>query len=236
EYGQVLRIWGTEFSLSGQYLYVSTNDTIAMLYQYDLYASNVSASRITIDSFAGFPWPGGMLRLAPDNKIYYSMAWYDGFNNNFPYPDTAYNMYNMNLSVINNPDQPGLACNFTPFSFYLGGKRTYWGLPNNPDYELGPLAGSACDTIVGVIEDKPLLIKELKIYPNPVKDVLYFTIAANEKITEVKIFDAKGKEVLNVATHQQRIDVTNLPPGLYLLKVITNSEVYNAKFVKVNGN
>nr|MBA3901795.1 hypothetical protein [Bacteroidota bacterium] len=52
EYGQVLRIWGTEFSLSGQYLYVSTNgDTVSYLYQYDLFASNIAISRITIDSF-----------------------------------------------------------------------------------------------------------------------------------------------------------------------------------------
>jgi hypothetical protein len=54
----------------------------------------------------------------------------------------------MNLGVINSPDSAGLACDFQPWSFYLGGKRTYWGLPNNPDYDLPALAGSLCDTLV----------------------------------------------------------------------------------------
>lgn len=41
----------------------------------------------------------------------------------------------------------GTACDFQPYSFYLGGKRTYWGLPNNPNYELPALDGSLCDTL-----------------------------------------------------------------------------------------
>ena len=38
-----------------------------------------------------------------------------------------YSQYNMNLSVIENPDVVGVGCNLNLFSFYLGGKRTYWG-------------------------------------------------------------------------------------------------------------
>ena len=62
----------------------------------------------------------------------------------YPYDSTDYYPENMSLSVINQPDQRGgaAACDFQPYSFYLGGKRTYWGLPNNPNYDLGPLAGS----------------------------------------------------------------------------------------------
>jgi hypothetical protein len=231
-------IWGSAISPSGQYLYVLTYDTVAMLYQYDLYSSNIPLSRITIDSFAGFPQPGGKLRLAPDNKIYYSMAWSDGINYNFPYPDTAYNMYNMNLSVINDPDQPGLACNFTPFSFYLGGKRTYWGLPNNPDYELGPLAGSVCDTIVGVSEPDPPPKDGLLVFPNPVTDVLYFNphtstgSVTGNFISDHIIYNSIGEIVLTLPSHQRKVDVSHLPAGLYFLKVTTKDKVLNAKFVK----
>jgi hypothetical protein len=231
-------IWGSAISPSGQYLYVSTYDTVAMLYQYDLYSSNIPLSRITIDSFAGFPQPGGKLRLAPDNKIYYSMAWSDGINYNFPYPDTAYNMYNMNLSVINDPDQPGLACNFTPFSFYLGGKRTYWGLPNNPDYELGPLAGSAYDTIVGVSEPDRPPKDGLLVYPNPVKDVLYFNpptstgSVTGNFISDHIIYNSIGDIVLTFPSHQRKVDVSHLPSGLYFIKVTARDKVFNAKFVK----
>ncbi|MBK7969788.1 MAG: hypothetical protein IPK08_13070 [Bacteroidetes bacterium] len=87
------------------------------------------------------------MRLAPDDKIYCSLNYYDGINT-YPYSDSLNNQFNQNLCVINDPDSAGLACNFTPFSFSLGGNETYWGLPNNPDYDLPALAGSPCDTLV----------------------------------------------------------------------------------------
>jgi hypothetical protein len=238
EYGEVLRIIGSEFSQLGQYLYITRQDTISYLYQYDLYSFNIPASRLTIDSFTAVPWAAGFIRLAPDNKIYYSCAWNDGWNYNFPYPDTVYNMYNMNLSVINDPDQPGLACNFTPFSFYLGGKRTYWGLPNNPDYELGPLAGSICDSIVGLNESDPPPKDGLLVYPNPVKDVLYFnphtsaSSVTGNFVSDHIIYNSIGDIVLTFSSHQRKVDVGHLPSGLYFLKVTTKDKVFNAKFVK----
>jgi hypothetical protein len=88
------------------------------------------------------------LKRGPNDKIYLSSAYIDSMNNwNYPYPDSVYNNYNMNLSVIQEPDSAFPTCNFTPYSFYLGGKRTYWGLPNNPNYDMGVVAGSPCDTL-----------------------------------------------------------------------------------------
>ena len=139
--------WGAEYSLNGQYLYVSQSIPVSYIYQYDTYVSNIQATRKTIFTFNQFPNAGGALKRGPDGRIYYAVAWNDSVHFNFPYPDTAYNMYNMNLGVINQPDLPDTTCDFRPFSFYLGGKRNYMGLPNNPDYDLGPLVGSGCDTL-----------------------------------------------------------------------------------------
>ena len=64
-----------------------------------------------------------------NNKIYVSItAW--------GYPNNVYDTIIMNLSVINNPDSLGTACNFAPYSFNLSGKRAYPGLPNIPNYGL----------------------------------------------------------------------------------------------------
>ena len=99
-----------------------------------------------------FPrYAGGDVKRAPDGKIYFSIA-YVNAGVSYPYPDSVYNNYNMNLSLINSPDSFGTACDFQPYSFYLGGKRTYYGLPNNPDYFLGPKIGSPCDTITAISE------------------------------------------------------------------------------------
>jgi gliding motility-associated-like protein len=139
------KYWSAEFSGSGRYLYLASlpdnNDPsdFNYLFQYDLEAPDIPASKFTVTSFQlsnPFTQHFGTLKRAPDNKIYLATAYFYGYA--LPYHDSVYNYINMNLSVINEPDAPGAACNFTPFSFYLGGKRTYWGLPNNPDYELGP--------------------------------------------------------------------------------------------------
>lgn len=226
------RFWSTAFSSSGQYLYVSTSDSASCLYQYDLFASNIPASRITIDSFYDFAWGGGTLKLAPDNKIYYSIAWNDGVNFNFPYPDTAYNMYNMNLSVINDPDQPGLACNFTPFSFYLGGKRTYWGLPNNPDYELGPMAGSMCDTIVGVSEVYLPLKDEFYFYPNPAKDEIKINYACKSNCV-VEIIDITGRIVLNKIINEKLISLQKIPGGTYYIALKEDNKTVARDLIQI---
>ena len=90
----------------------------------------------------------GLLQLGPDDKIYIS-CFYSANDCGYDYLfcDTTWNNVNTNLSVINSLDSLGAACNFQPFGFNLGGHRTYYGLPNNPNYELKADSGSACDTL-----------------------------------------------------------------------------------------
>jgi hypothetical protein len=116
------------------------------------------------------------------------------FQTPYPYQDTVYNMYNMNLSVINQPDSLGTACDFQPYSFYLGGKRTYLGLPNNPDYDLGAVAGSACDTITG-IAPSPLERVGVRLYPNPVNNILFISGLSDAK-NELVVYDIYGRQII----------------------------------------
>ncbi|HRH85202.1 MAG TPA: hypothetical protein PK210_13290, partial [Bacteroidia bacterium] len=123
--------WSSAFSPDASKLYVSTADQTTRLFQYNLNAPNITLSKDTLWTISNPQYAGGGLKLAPDNKIYLASIYYNGVQFPYPYQDTVYNMYNMNLSVINQPDSLGSACNFQPYSFYLGGKRTYVGLPNN---------------------------------------------------------------------------------------------------------
>ncbi len=145
------------FSPSTQLLYVMSASQINSTYyllQYNLNASNIAASKTVIDSFSNPAEGMGEMRLAPNGKIYIS-----SFDETFswPYPDTstAYTTINNNLSVINYPDSLGAACDFQPFSFNLGTGRSYYGLPNNPDYELGAWVGSPCDTLTVSLSPNP---------------------------------------------------------------------------------
>jgi hypothetical protein len=121
--------WSAEFSPSGELMYVSQISAFppdsCYLIQFDLNATNISLSADTIWKTPYFE-NMGQLKLAPDGKIYLTT----NFGGGYPYSDSTYNYINMNLSVINSPDSIGSACDLQPFSFYLGGKRSYFGWLN----------------------------------------------------------------------------------------------------------
>ena len=72
----------------------------------------------------------------------------------------------------------------------------------------------------------------LKLYPNPVKDVL--RIENGElRITNVEILDLTGKQIVNGQwLNGKSINVANLPSGVYFLKIQTDNGVITRKFVK----
>jgi gliding motility-associated-like protein len=103
--------YGIEFSASGNMLYVSNGN---ILRQYDLTASDINASGITI--YTGQTVSIGSLQRGPDDKIYAAVR-----NHNY-------------LGVIHNPELSGTACNFVPLGIGLGGtdfaRLSTSGLPN----------------------------------------------------------------------------------------------------------
>jgi gliding motility-associated-like protein len=100
--------YGVEFSQNNELLYVTTaynpnqidfNNPASQygaLLQYNLTASNINASEIVLDERQTYR---GALQLGPNGKIYRSMS-------------TTYNAGLPFLSVINNPNQIGAACNY----------------------------------------------------------------------------------------------------------------------------
>lgn len=237
--------WSCSFSPSKQFLYVNripysfNNTPKGYLYQYNLNDTNPVASRYTIDSTL-LPESGRWVKLAPDGKIYVATVYENGLVFPYPYQDSIRNYINENLGVINSPDSLGSACNFTPYSFYLGGKRTYGCLPNNPNYELGALAGSSCDTITAVASTE---IQDTR----PEMFVAYisewqklFVNAQNikGKNAVLQIFDVNGRVLLSSSKQTQPpyyskdIDVSSFSHGMYLVMLTTEKEKLIKKFIK----
>ena len=136
----IIELIGCEFSSDGNKLYISggLGDVAAnnVLFQYSLTDSNIANSKKIIwESAYNSLYSFGQMQRAPDNRIYLS-----GGSNGAPVGINEYTQYNQHLCVINNPDSAGTACDFQFYSYYLGDSaRTYWGLPNMPNYNLGPL-------------------------------------------------------------------------------------------------
>ncbi len=191
--------WSSEFSPNSQYLYVSSSTQISRLWQFDVWAANIAASKTLIWQVQNPANTAGALKRGPNNKIYFSCAWVGGGFNYLNYNSTQYYLENMNLSVINSPDSAGAACDFQPWSFYLGGKRTYWGLPNNPDYDLGPLVGSPCDTLTSLNETAAAVATvELYVYYSPQWQTAFIN---SDKLKgtsyRLSVYDLMGKEVFS---------------------------------------
>ncbi len=234
--------FSNEFSPSGRFLYItSSTNPISKLWQYDTWAPNILASKTLIWQTSLPPNTIGQVKRGPDGKIYLSSMW---INSNgwyyFPYDSSMYYPENMNLSVINSPDSAGLACDFQPWSFYLGGKRTYWGLPNNPDYDLGPLVGSPCDTLVGISEQPPSIIKpQLNVYYHSEWQTAFIN-ADNLSGTKgtLEIFDVQGKMVLreNIQIvngfYTRNFNMTGISEGLYIVSLISSGQRLSGKLVK----
>lgn len=117
--------YGVEFSPNNDVLYVSTyfsnsddNQNYGALLQYNLIATNISESEVILDER---PTYRGALQLGPNGKIYRAMSNYYGL----PKDEGAGLPF---LSVINNPNNLGIAANYEHAAISLQ-KKSRQGLP-----------------------------------------------------------------------------------------------------------
>lgn len=68
-------------------------------------------------------------------------------------------------------------------------------------------------------------------YPNPVTDGVLNLSNAGSSLKDVQIFDVLGKKVMNLQTVSNRLDVSSLNQGIYVLKVSANNQTSSARLV-----
>ena len=208
------------------------------MFQYDLTASNIAASRQTIFVYPTYETGLGNMKLAPDNKIYITAS--DEIAG-IPYPDSLFTTINNNLSVINYPDSLGAACAFQPFSFNLGAGRTYFGLPNNPDYELGAWVGSPCDTLtVGIAENDEKNEVFFQAWYNPEWNMIHVNASKLKgKSGVLRLFDLAGRliyekkiEVIAGGYVTTEIGMQGITKGMYIVSLLTEKDYLSGKVMK----
>jgi hypothetical protein len=216
---------GASFSPNSQYLYGSSG---RFLYQIDATSNQPDTTLTTVavwDTFFSPNPPFATLfflqQLANDGKIYLAtmnstLAWH----------------------VIDSPDNQGTACNVLQHSITLPSYNN-GTMPNHPNYNLGPLIGSPCDTLTGLSEahtQKPLV---LKVFPNPVfGNELEITYSLEQNMQgALEILHATGKLVYERTLPQwssyQRLHLPELSSGVYLVKLSSGNKITTVKFIKV---
>ena len=75
----------------------------------------------------------------------------------------------------------------------------------------------------------------IKIFPNPVEQLIYIDMPNHVNQTSCLIFDSKGALHLQqqLRQHQKQIDVSELQPGLFFLQIISNEKTMLGKFYKM---
>jgi hypothetical protein len=143
--------------------------------------------------------------------------------------------------VINYPDSVGAACDFQPFSFNLGTGRTYFGLPNNPDYELGAWVGSPCDTLsVGLNPNSIPEASWMQAWYNHDWDMIHVNASKLQgKKGVLRLFDMEGRvvfekhsEVISGGYFTTEINMSGLANGVYMVNLVTEKEKISSKIGK----
>ena len=219
---------GVAVSPDSRYLYVSTKDT---LFQFDLEAEDIFSSGEIVGIYDGFqsPFPTTFhnAQLAPDCKIYI---------NSFSTVDV--------LHVIHNPDEPGLACNFEQHAVQLPFNEGR-SLPHFPNYRLGPLVEGEtppppCEPVVSTEEEALPIRQKAYVFPNPAPG--YFKVVFEQALRRpgrVVLYNGLGQvaleEVLGVGSREFRLEVGDVPLGLYFYSVFLEGELVRGGKLVVGG-
>ena len=75
--------------------------------------------------------------------------------------------------------------------------------------------------------------EEISVFPNPVTgDVLNITSKSGKSIT-CRVFNVLGKTVLfKVITTGEQLDISALPPGVYVLKIKSGKKNFSKKLIR----
>lgn len=180
---------GSAFSRNGRFLYITD---VFNVYQYDTEAPDLAASEVLIaewdSTYSPFPPLATLFdiaQLAPDGKIYI------GTGNSTD-----------KLHVIHRPDSAGGACDTEPHGIALPLLFNN-SLPNHPNYHLGPVDGTVCDSLginAGVTE---LVVQaNISAYPNPSSGAFTLNYPAQSVVGELEVRDLSGRVVLHESIPQ----------------------------------
>ena len=171
----------------------------------------------------------GQLELAPNGKIYITR---------FVSDTTGYGFDSINefLAEIAFPNLDFPFCQYNLFGQWLFNESLNFSyassLSYSPNYNLGALDGSACDTLG--LEVKEIMNKknEVNIYPNPACDKIMIKSFDIESIT---VFNLLGQQKIKHNYKNEKeieLHLNNLSSGIYIVEIETANRVFREKFIK----
>ena len=113
-------------------------------------------------------------------------------------------------------------------------------IPSASDYVIGLAAeynGSLqilpryMSDVQGALSTEDYRVFSFEMYPNPTKSG-FVTIKSNQMgAVQAQVFDLLGKEVINTTVNNERMDVSNLNAGVYVVKLTQNKNTTTKKLI-----
>ncbi|MGV3459102.1 MAG: T9SS type A sorting domain-containing protein [Flavobacterium sp.] len=109
-------------------------------------------------------------------------------------------------------------------------------LVNNTTYYVRQTVDGCTGTMLGVLVTEEvagindLVFRNLKAYPNPVKDKLY--IANLSEITAAAVYNIQGQKVGSSNKETHEINFSGFAPGVYIVHLISGGQTKNIKVTK----
>lgn len=104
------------------------------------------------------------------------------------------------------------------------------------DYHCVPHQNSMFGTITvvadGTLSTNDFDIKDFSISPNPAKSYISLKLPQEKSLASVQIIDLLGKLVYSNNTLENRINISSLSRGVYLVKISTDNSNQTKRFIK----
>lgn len=199
---------GLCFSPNCRYLY--TSYPADNIWQFDLLASNIPASKTSVATPSNYAM---QMQLAPNGKIYVTRN-------------------NLNsLAVISSPDNPAATAGYQDNALSLGTGICKSGLPNIQNFWYQTCGFNSVDDVSEQNKNS------ISIHPNPANENITIKSKNQLSYSSISIYDLSGKMVLELFTEIEQIDVSNLDNGIYFLELKNENDVQlsREKFI-ISGN
>ncbi|RKS02214.1 putative repeat protein (TIGR01451 family)/predicted secreted protein (Por secretion system target) [Flavobacterium sp. 102] len=98
------------------------------------------------------------------------------------------------------------------------------------DYNFPIVTNNYTTTIQNPLEINQNELPSIRFYPNPVKDILHFN--TTENVMKITVYDVAGRIVSSNAVIENKIDLSGLKNGNYILKIDTETGTMHTKLIK----
>ena len=98
------------------------------------------------------------------------------------------------------------------------------------DFGSGRIDALAAVNAVGDDGVEEIDKEDITVDPNPVNDIVMIETHGRTSLQNVIIYDVNGRKVLS--TSESQIDISNLPSGVYLMKIESSDGIFYKKIIK----